>query len=382
MPNYIFRVNNTASWFIQRSTVLSVSSQTPTIFYNLLSTASASRDRLTGVEESRETLKWRTKAICGINECLNDPKRRFSDETLAAVAGAVRTEHALGRWSSFAIHCRGFVQILRSRGGWRSLRNNPDLEEILIILQLIFSKKQVDVLLNPLTEVGGASCPSGLLDVLELRNDVWELVELLNNLVDWVEDSKAISRDLLRRNLRHAYDRRVTMFGRDSFLLRLLGAPLFLVSPNELQIEAEHSNHLFCLFYFAIAMWEYRDLPVECIAFINRLSNLVHDHNIDSTLTRSKLIWPLLKGADDDWPEKKWKSVRMVKVTHLLQEETTDLLKHFLLALLDPSNTQNPPTTLMTKEVVSQIKAEALTKLPFTSQLLHDQEASKSGIEA
>src|SRR5436853_5871414 len=67
-------------------------------------------------------IKWRGSG--GIVQAIQDPKRRYEDTTLAAVAGAAVVVHLEPHGPGFESHARGLAQILSQRGGYESMRDN------------------------------------------------------------------------------------------------------------------------------------------------------------------------------------------------------------------------------------------------------------------
>jgi hypothetical protein len=295
------------------------------LFKMLLAFSSSCRDAISGQGVSRQTIFYQLEGIRGIAKAIQDPKRRYEDTTLAAVAGAAVVAHLEPNTPGFESHARGLAQILSQRGGYESMRDNRLLDFYVTVNTIAISRAQVSTL--------GRSASKWPLNVNaeidELKQARDDLVCWLQRLTLWAESVPSyVADEALPAHTRGA------VCDIDAYLLALLRSPKALTVPESQRDHIEGSYRLFCLLYLAVALWEYRELPSKSAEFHRRLSSQVREIKIRDVYTTSALVWVLVRGVDQR-PERKWLVLRMLKALHQLHAATRSSASDFLFSLFD-----------------------------------------------
>jgi hypothetical protein len=323
----LYHLDSNAPFVYQRNVSFPLAMGNDLLFKMLLAFSSSCRDAISGQGISCQTIFYQVEGIRGIVKALQDPKRRYEDTTLAAVAGAAVVAHLEPHTPGFESHARGLAQILSQRGGYESMRDNRLLDFYVTVNAIAISRAQV------LTLGQSASrCPTNInVELDELKQARDDLICWLQRLTLWAE---SLSSYVAEEEL-HAYPREAVC-DLDAFLLALLRSPKAWTDPESQRHYVEGSYRLFCLLYLAVALWEYRESPSKSAEFRHRLTLQVCEIKIRDVYTTSALVWVLVRGVDHR-PERKWLVLRMLKALHRLCAETRSLVSDFFFGLFDPT---------------------------------------------
>jgi hypothetical protein len=327
VPSMLYHLDINAPFVYQRNLFLPLAMGNPLLFKILLAFSSGCKDAISGQGISRQTIFYQVEGIRGIVKAIQDPKQRYEDTTLAAVAGAAVVAHLEPHTPGFESHARGLAQILSQRGGYESMRDNRLLDFYVTVSAIAISRAQVLTLGQ-----SASKCRTDItVELDELKQARDDLVCWLQGLTLWAESlSSYVAEEAL-----HAYTREAVC-DIDASLLALLRSPKALTDPESQQHYVEGSYRLFCLLYLAVALWEYRESPSMSAEFLHRLSSQVREIKIRDVYTTSALVWALVRGVDHR-PERKWLVLRMLKALHRLRAETRSLVSDFFFGLFDPT---------------------------------------------
>lgn len=326
VPSILYHLDSDAPFVYQRNVFLPLAMGNDLLFKMLLAFSSGYRDAISGQGISRQTILYQVEGIRGIMKAIQDPKRRYEDTTLAAVAGAAVVAHLEPRAPAFESHARGLAQILSQRGGYESMRDNHLLDFYVTVNTIAISRAQVLTLGQ-----SASKCSTDIsAEIDELKQAGDDLVCWLQRLTLWAESLSSVAEEVSHA---HTWE---AVCDIDSFLLALLRSPTAWTDSESQRHYVEGSYRLFCLLYLAVALWEYRELPSKSAEFCYRLNSQVREIKIRDVYTTSALVWVLVRGVDHRI-ERKWQVLRVLKALHRPRAETRSLVSDFLFGLFDPT---------------------------------------------
>jgi hypothetical protein len=301
------------------------------IFCSMLAAASTYMDSVSGNGVSLQTTRWTLAGSHYVSQLLSDPESRYGDDALVGSLSLLNAEILAGNRESFHVHSRGFAQILRNRGGLRSLQGSHSIDMFVSFLLITPAGKGQIAYLDQIQPDA-----AGITELKDWALNVDLLLATLQSLAQWdpsrcpnIPDTCDRLKDLLQM-LARAGD------------------------------EFEESQQFFIHLYLAVTRWQYRK---NSEAFTDLLRRLAQKFVPGTSL--ADVTWFLIQGLDAD-RVRKWQVVRMVKVLHRLKRETALHVKQFLCGLTK-SNFHNTQIDMLTGDDFVKIRYEALAGLPINA---------------
>jgi hypothetical protein len=325
--------------------------------------ASNTLDVFAGTSSSPLVLQYQGAFIRYLNELISHPETRYSNDALRGVASALNIATVTGSADAFRTHLSGYKHLLRKRGGTISLRGHKVTDAFVACVTLNFCKRQLDTLIEVAVQ-----CPEKAFeDICEFKESGDELIVFLEQLLLWREQSISASAAPLSAACSikdQAEMLRSLLFGRDTFLrhlLRLHAKPAPFLRARQLEIE--ETCQIFCLLYFALVQWQYRDSPSQTAVYLERLDHRIRDAKLGSLKIRAPLAWFLVAGMDGGEFGWKWKAIRMIAPVWRLGQKYKPAVTSFLLDVLDP-DMMNYPSNISFEDI-KEVRREMLAGLPY-----------------
>jgi hypothetical protein len=307
-------------------------------FLQMLAFAGLHRDRALRLShDSPVTSAYLGAAVRAINDCIADPNTRYSRSIAGAVSSAAYIEYANGRTTAFEAHVRGLSHILKRRQSILKAEKGSkaqvehDVDAVTITHLLCFGKAHVDMAQRAWTH--GDETVLG--EAQEMLTGADKTILLLKKIAIW---------NRLRRE-RSSYDnasslesklhlQQLIIFAPTSILMRLLREPERLKIPSLQVAIHEESHRLFALCYVILASWEHREDPVRDLDFLSDLRSTLIEHSVKA-YTATRLVWIFLRCVGNDRPDRRWRTVEMVRTLHMLGNKTREIVTRYLMSIIE-----------------------------------------------
>jgi hypothetical protein len=328
----MFGIDGNEKYSIQKNIFFPIAMSDKAWFLQTLAFASLHRDRMYGLQqESIRSIRYLTAAVRAFNDSLSFPDSQDSIKVLGAISSAAYIEYAMGRSSSFEIHLRALLHLLRKqssrKGAWED-----GVSAVLLSHLLSFCKAHVEMTCR--ISDRDNQLPSE--DAQELYEAAGRCLGLFERFAVWRAElqNRVFLQDHgsdIERLVRH---QQKLVFGASSVVMRLLRGSERLRSPTQKVAENEEAYHLYGLCYLVLALWEYRHTPLRCHDFLSQFLSEFLEHR-STQYSVAGLVWLLLKRVECTRPYRRWKALDMTRTLYLLGETTRDAVARSLLTILE-----------------------------------------------
>jgi hypothetical protein len=298
------------------------------VFCCMLATTSAYIDPVSGHGDSVRSIRWTAAGTFYVSQLISNPESRYGDDALVGILALLKTAILAGNVGNCHVHSRGFAQLLRHRGGLRSLQGSHNIDMFVSFLLVTpTSKGQISYLDHVQPDA------DGIAEIEDWVLDLDLLISTLRSLMQWDSPRSA---------------KRAELCDELNDLMRKLTT----------RDEFDKPQQCFIALYLALIHWDYRRKPENYIDCLRELCQ-----NFIPQTSLAEVSWILTQGLDDD-RQRKWQALRMTKVLQRLKTDTAFRVKNFLCGLIR-SSFDDVEVDMITRKDLLKISDEALAGLPI-----------------
>ena len=294
-----------------------------------------------GQEGATRVLVQKGKTMNLIRQALQRGQTALTDGMLYAVATTALAEDRLGNQVSSRVHLDGLKQLIRLRGGMKSLRKKYPLCGVLAWVEISVSNHTAPLARSQDSNATLHGAETSNFSALEARDEEEIFCRFLTQL-QRVQLCKRCSHGPVDPPSSGETD---FLFRKGSSILTMLGdsdpdsgviTPISRMNVNNCQLA--------CLFYINFMLCEFHGSPQLTTRFLVRLSSLMRQHREDKIPRASLFVWVFVHEIvqDDDGTDEvdrfDW-LIRMIRVARRLGPESSQMLHQ---ALLDSLKTHEP----------------------------------------
>ena len=334
VPELSFGITDASPTNPMRDWVFPLVGESSAVLHSSLMIAAANNPTFSqGEEGASRVLVQKGRTIGLINRAVQGRTTALEDDILYAVAGMAVTEDRFGDQASCRIHLDGLKNMIRLRGGIRSLRKNRTLCGAIAWAEISVSNYTAPLAHSHDDNETSRGPKISTLSMLEARYEQELFCQFLTKLQQ-VQLSKRQSHVLTNS---HPLGQTNLLFRKGSSLMTMLGET-DLDSGIITSISRMNANNcqVACLLYVNFMLCESHGSSQLTAAFLARLSTLARKHGGDKLPRAGLFVWVFLREMEqidvgvDEIDPLEW-LIRMIRVVRRLTPESSQMLHRVLL---------------------------------------------------
>jgi hypothetical protein len=337
VPELSFGITDTSPTNPMRDWVFPQVGESAAVLNSSLMIAAANNPTFSeGEEGASRVLMQKGKTIGLINRALQGRSTALADDILYAVAGMAVTEDRFSDQVSCQIHLDGLKNMIRLRGGIRSLRKNRTLCGAIAWAEISVSNYTAPRVHSQDDNETSRAPKISTLSMLEARYEQELFCQFLTKLQQ-VQLSKRRSHVPTDS---HPSGQTSSLFRKGSSLMTMLGeTDIDLGIITSISRMNANNCQVACLLYINFMLCESHGSSQLTAAFLARLSALVHKHGDDKLPRAGLFVWVFLREMEqidigvDEIDPLEW-LIRMIRVVRRLTPESSQMLHRVLLESL------------------------------------------------